>query len=37
MPFEKFLLEKLSNARGVSGDEGAVRELLVEAVKGQVT
>ena len=31
------LLEKLSNARGVSGDEGEVRELLVDAVKAHVT
>lgn len=30
------LLKDLSEARGVSGDEGAVREVLVEAVKGLV-
>jgi putative aminopeptidase FrvX len=37
MPLEKLLLEKLSNARGVSGDEGQVRDLLIDAVKGHVT
>ena len=37
MPLEKILLEKLSNARGVSGDEGQVRDLLIDAVKGHVT
>ena len=31
------LLEKLSNARGVSGNEGEVREILIDAVKAQVT
>ncbi|MBI5303150.1 MAG: M42 family metallopeptidase [Chloroflexi bacterium] len=31
------LLEKLANARGVSGDESEVRELLIEAVKGLVS
>jgi tetrahedral aminopeptidase len=30
------LLEKLSNARGVSGDEAQVRELLIEAVRDRV-
>jgi tetrahedral aminopeptidase len=37
MPLEKMLLERLSNARGVSGDEGEVRDLLIDAVKGHVT
>ena len=27
------LLEQLSNARGVSGNEGEVREILIDAVK----
>lgn len=31
------LLEKLSNARGVSGNEGEVREILIDAVKNHVT
>jgi len=31
------LLEKLSNARGVSGNESEVRELLIEAVQPHVT
>jgi len=31
------LLEKLSNARGVSGNEGQVREILIDAVKAHVT
>jgi len=31
------LLEKLSNARGVSGDEAEVRDLLIDAVKNHVT
>jgi endoglucanase len=31
------LLEKLSNARGVSGNEGEVREILIDAVKDHVT
>ncbi len=31
------LLEKLSNARGVSGDEREVREILIDAVKSHVT
>ncbi|MDE3088650.1 MAG: M42 family metallopeptidase [Chloroflexota bacterium] len=31
------LLEKLSNARGVSGDEREVRDLLIEAIKPHVT
>ncbi len=31
------LLEKLSNARGVSGDEREVRELLIAAIKSHVT
>lgn len=30
------LLEKLSNARGASGDESPVRELLIEAIKDRV-
>ncbi|MBM3127983.1 MAG: M42 family metallopeptidase [Chloroflexi bacterium] len=30
------LLEKLSNARGVSGNEGEVREILIDAVKDHV-
>lgn len=30
------LLQKLSNARGVSGDEGEVREILIDAVKAHV-
>jgi putative aminopeptidase FrvX len=30
------LLEKLSNARGVSGNEAAVRQLLVEAIQDRV-
>ncbi len=30
------LLEKLSNARGVSGNEAEVREILIEAVKDRV-
>ena len=30
------LLETLSNARGVSGDEAEVREILIDAVKAQV-
>ena len=31
------LLEKLSNARGVSGDEREVREILINAIKTHVT
>lgn len=31
------LLEKLSNARGVSGNETAVREILIDAIKDRVT
>jgi endoglucanase len=31
------LLEKLSNARGVSGNEGEVRDILIETVKSHVT
>ena len=31
------LLEKLSNAIGVSGDEGAVRKIVLDAIKGHVT
>lgn len=31
------LLEKLSNARGVSGDEREVREILIDAIKSHVT
>jgi endoglucanase len=31
------LLEKLSNARGVSGCESEVRELLIEAIQGHVS
>lgn len=30
------LLEKLSNARGTSGNEGQVRDILIEEVKGRV-
>ena len=30
------LLEKLSNARGVSGDEAQVREILIEAIQDRV-
>ena len=30
------LLEKLSNARGVSGNEAEVREILIDAVKDHV-
>ncbi len=30
------LLARLSEARGVSGDEGAVRELLLEAVRPHI-
>ncbi len=30
------LLEKLSNARGVSGNEGEVREILIDAIKEHV-
>ncbi len=31
------LLEKLSNARGVSGNEAEVREILIDAIKDRVT
>lgn len=31
------LLEKLSNARGVSGNEGEVREILIDAIKEHVS
>jgi putative aminopeptidase FrvX len=31
------LLEQLSNARGVSGNEGEVREILIDTVKSHVT
>jgi endoglucanase len=31
------LLEKLANARGVSGNEGEVREILIQAIKNHVT
>ncbi|MEL6403648.1 MAG: M42 family metallopeptidase [Chloroflexota bacterium] len=31
------LLEKLSNAIGVSGDEGAVRDIILEAIRDHVT
>jgi endoglucanase len=34
---EFMLLEKLSNARGVSGDEGEVRDILIDAIKAHVT
>lgn len=33
---ERMLLEKLSNARGVSGNEAEVREILIDAIKNRV-